>query len=436
MIPPQVRVPGSAVLALLAVLAAGCGDSRSTAGSTGSGGENAPRWLDAPYVVLVSFDGFRHDYLDRWPTPAFDRLAEAGVRADALVPPFPSKTFPSHYTLVTGLHPEHHGIVGNTFYDPSLDRWFSLSDRDAVSDGSFYGGEPIWVTAERQGMVSASFFWVGSEAAVDGVRPTRWMAFDDRIPYEVRVDSILAWLDRPPSRRPHLVTAYFAATDAAGHRHGPGAPETGEAVARVDAVLGVLLDGIAALHHGDRVHVIVVSDHGMAAYGPDDFRRVPVSAMDGVLAVVRGGHGNLHVREGGSDRVGGLVDSLRAALPEVGVYAASDVPERLGYGEHPAVGDIVLVPPLPLYLVPDTGRTAPGGGWSGHTHGWDPAHPEMHGIFEAAGPGLVRGSRLGRVAAVDVYSLVAHLLGLTPAPVDGSLDRWGTVLEGKGGGAP
>ena len=216
----------------------------------GTGGVNAPETLGKPYLVLVSFDGLRPDYLDRYETPSFDRVAARGVAAEALVSVYPSLTFPAHYSIATGLHPERHGLVGNRFYDPARGEEYNYRDRHSVEDGTWYGGEPIWVTAETQGMVAAAMLFVGTEADIGGVRPTFWTRYADRGTHRERVDEVLGWLALPAERRPHLVTLYFSSVDGAGHRYGPASTAVAEAVERVDADLGRLLDGIDALPHG------------------------------------------------------------------------------------------------------------------------------------------------------------------------------------------
>jgi len=236
----------------------------------GSGGTNAPDHLDAPYVVMLSLDGFRWDYMELFETPNLDRIADRGVHApEGMTPIFPVKTFPNHYSIATGMYAENHGLVGNDFYVPAMDAYYAIGDRDAVENGAFYGGEPIWVTAEEQGMVTASYFWVGTEAPVQGIQPSTWHPFDAAVSYEQRVDSVLAWLDRPPETRPHLITFYFEETDSAGHGAPPDSPEMRTAVATVDRMVGRLLDGLEELPHGDRVYLLVVSDHGMGRFGPE-----------------------------------------------------------------------------------------------------------------------------------------------------------------------
>ena len=205
------------------------------------GPTNAPRQIGAPYVVLVSFDGFAWNLMEKHSAPNFQRVAAEGVRAERMIPTFPTTTFPTHYSLATGMYAESHGLVGNRFWAPDKQAYYSLSDRVVVEDGSRYRGEPIWVTAERQGMVSASFFFVGSEAEVRGLRPSYWYRFDASVPHDERVDGVLDWLSMPEDGRPHMITLYFEDIDAVAHDYGMDSPETSRAVARVDASLGRLL---------------------------------------------------------------------------------------------------------------------------------------------------------------------------------------------------
>jgi len=222
-----------------------------------------------PYVVMLSMDGFRWDYPDKCPTPNLDRIAETGVKARSLQPAFPSKTFANHYTMATGLYPDHHGIVDNSFYDPATGKHYSISNRQAVEDPSFYGGEPIWVTAEKNGITAASFFWVGSEAPVNGIQPTYWKRYDHDVPFEQRIDSVIYWLNLPEEMRPHLITWYMDEPDGIGHGEGPYSEKTFRMVAYLDSLLGVFLDKIEALPIASQVNIIVTSDHGMGPVSPD-----------------------------------------------------------------------------------------------------------------------------------------------------------------------
>ena len=216
------------------------------------------------YVLLISFDGFRADYLDRYNTPNFDTFIKNGVGAVGMKPSFVTKTFPNHYSIATGMYAENHGLVGNHFYDPVLDENYTMSDRSKVEDPKFYGGEPIWVTAEKQGVKTASYFWVGSEAPIKGVYPSRWKRYDHDFPFEARIDSVADWFSLPVSERPRLCMLYFHEPDGAGHDFGPESPETGRMVTHMDSIFGIIVEKMSNLDIYPQLNIIAVSDHGMA----------------------------------------------------------------------------------------------------------------------------------------------------------------------------
>ena len=399
-----------ATLAAFVILAAsitGCGAGaapESTGQRPGTGGVNRPAVQSRPYVVLVSFDGFHPGYLERYDTPHFHRLAARGMRAAGLVSVFPSLTFPAHYSIATGLYPEAHGVVGNRFFDPLRGAEFSYRRREDAQDGSWWGGEPIWVTAERQGLVSAAFFFPGTEADIGGVRPSHWRPYDGRVPNRERIEQVRAWLSLPPAQRPHLITLYFSLVDSAGHRLGPDHPRMRESVESADGLLGQLLEAIDALPHAERVALVVVSDHGMAAPDPAATTVLPeVANLRGVRLVDAGPAVGLHVGDPGRART--LRDRLNARLAHARAYLREELPDHLHAGGSPRFGDIVVVPAGLGMVLLDADYSPPSG-----MHGWDPTLPEMHGIFLAAGPGIAAGVTLPAVDAVDVYPLMAHLL--------------------------
>lgn len=372
-------------------------------------------------LILISIDGFRDDYRSRAPTPTLDRLAEGGVQAERLVPAFPSLTFPNHYTLVTGLHPEEHGIVGNSMFDVDFaaagtDSTFSLGDAEAVTDAKWWGGEPLWVTAERQGQRAGTLFWPGSEAAIGGVRPSHWLPYDDDFPYGARVDTVLAWLDLPDERRPSFLTLYFSAVDHAGHEFGPDAPEVNEAIARVDSALARLVDGLEARGLYDGTNLVVVSDHGMAGLSPD--RAVYLDdAIDldaDVERVLYGATTLVWPRPGREDAV---VEAL-SALDGMEVYRREDVPERFHFRDHRRIAPVVLIADVGWTLT-SRAYVERRGGPSGGTHGFDNEAPEMGALLIARGPAFREGATVERVAAVDLYNVMAAALGLRPAPNSG-----------------
>lgn len=406
------------------VVLTGCGTAPSSPASrgqppvpataVGSGGTNRPDQQSKPYVIMVSFDGFRADYLDRYPAPNFQRVARNGVRARGLIPVFPSKTFPNHYSIVTGQYPETHGIVSNRFFDPARGETYALGDVKTVFDASWYRGEPIWVTAERQGMVSGTFFWVASEAPIKGIRATYWknFAIAQSIPNSMRVDTVLAWLQKPALERPHMTTLYMGDVDGAGHRFGPESPQVATAILAVDSALGRLLDGVEALPVRDSTYVVLVSDHGMTTYTPETAVALE-SLIDtvGVRLADGGPNANLHVT-GGAARAGMIRNALNARLRNGRAYLRKDIPARLHYRADPRIGDVVVIMDEHYQI---TSRAAlpkqPGG-----NHGWDPAFPSMHGIFLATGPRIRRGAMIPSFENVNIYPFLTEILGLTPGP--------------------
>lgn len=421
------------LLVLLAVgagvTAPGCASGAEATVEAASGAEDRATEAEDRALVLVSIDGFRTDYLDRedLDLSALRAVAE-GVRAERLIPVFPTKTFPNHYSLVTGLHPEAHGIVGNTMRDPTMldangePARFSLSNREAIIDGRWWGGEPIWVTAENQGLTAGTVFWPGSEAEIAGVRPTRWIPYDGDMPYADRVDLALSWLRAGDD----LVTLYFEAVDSAGHRYGPDAPETDAAIERVDDALDRLLAGLQEHGLAETTDVVVVSDHGMVELSRD---RVVVldDAVDLETVDVDWGEPVGIWPEPGVD-VDALVERV-SALDHVTAYRKEDVPERLHYSDN------VRIPPV--VLLADDGWTVSSRDYldryddrpSGGGHGWDNAFESMHGIFLATGPSFRDGLATGPIRTVDVYGVVAAALGLDPAPNAGDPSVADRVLE-------
>ena len=372
-----------------------------------------PEFLDG--CRPQAFDGFRPDYLERFDTPAFDRLAARGLRAAGLISVFPSSTFPGHYSIATGLYPEAHGIVANRFYDPVRGDEFNYRERDDAGDGSWWGGEPVWVTAETQGMVAAAFFFPGTEADIGGVRPSHWRPYDGGVPNAARLEQALDWLALPPAARPHLITLYFSLVDSAGHNLGPDAAGMRSSVEAADRLLGRLIHGVEALPHADRIGLVVVSDHGMAAPDPERLTVLPdVADLAGVRLMTAGPAMNLHVDDPARARA--LRDELDVGLTHARAYLREEIPAHLHARGNARIGDILVIPDgLGLVgfrrAVERVRRLLRPG-----MHGWDPRLPEMHGIFLAMGPGIAAGVGLPAVRAVDVYPLIAHLLGLTPHP--------------------
>lgn len=377
---------------------------------------------DEQYVIMLSMDGFRWDFADRAYTPNLDMIARMGVRAKSLKPAFPTKTFPNHYSIATGLYPDHHGIVMNSFYDEESGRYYAISNRDAVEDGYFYGGEPIWVTAEKQGCITGSYFWVGSEAEIGGYRPTYTKKYEQDFPNGQRIDSVISWLQKPLEVRPRLILWYFHEPDLTAHEAGPDSPEVDSVVMYLDSLLGVFLDKLAALPLAEQVNVIVTSDHGMASISND--RKVILENhlnMDWVQEI-QGYNPNFNIKTRA-----GCTDSIYAALNGVTgihVWKAGKLPDRMHYGTHPRTLDLIVVADSSWSVVIEEEDMVEGG-----AHGFDNDNMDMHAIFYAFGPSFKENYASQSFNNVDIYPLICNILGIEPAAIDGQFDHVKGLLK-------
>jgi Type I phosphodiesterase / nucleotide pyrophosphatase len=376
-----------------------------------------------PILILVSFDGWRWDYLDRANVPNLKALAARGVRATELIPVFPSLTFPNHYTIVTGLYPAHHGIVGNSMWTPTLGR-FSLSS-NAVRNAAWWGGEPIWVTAIRQGRRAMDMFWPGGEAPIGGITPTQLWPFDASVPNEERVTRVLDWLALPDAERPSLVTLYFQEVDHVGHVSGPDSQEVLEAATHLDAALGQLLAGITRLGLSDRTDIVVVSDHGMTKHTDDMMIVLDDAADPKTMNVIS--TGELVQVAPQTEGVDGLrttdavYGALHGKLPHLAIYRGNEVPTRYHYRGSPHMAPIVGVPDEGWMVTTreQEARRRPDADPRRGGHGYDPAIRAMHGLFVAAGPDLRQGLVVAPFQNIHIYDLLCAILRLKPAANDG-----------------
>lgn len=386
-------------------------------------------------LLLVSLDGVHPDDLARGDTPNIDRLAREGVHARWMSPSYPALTFPNHYTIVTGLRPDRHGIVHNTMSDPDLGR-FTLKMRDAVGDGRWWGGEPLWVTAERAGLRTAALAWPGSEAAVQGVRPDRWFLFDETRPIDERIRTVAGWLSEPEDTRPRLALLYFEHPDGAAHAHGPGSPQLRAAMREVDAAIGRLLDELGRSRAAARTDIVIVSDHGMAEVPAGQVVAIE-DMVDPADAVLVSAGQVLGFRP----QAGREADAERRLLGRHAhwqCWRRHELPARWHYGRHPRVPPIVcqMDPGWDALPREHIARRPPG---TRGSHGYDPADPSMRAVFVAGGPSFRRGVALPPIDNVDVYPLLARLLGLQPVGDDGdprallpALREPGEVADGTG----
>jgi predicted AlkP superfamily pyrophosphatase or phosphodiesterase len=369
---------------------------------------NSTAHYEKPYVILVSADGFRYNYIDKFNAENLQKLSSGGVRAGSMIPAFPSLTFPNHYTLATGMYPAHHGLVDNTFFDPALQRRYSIGSRE-VTDSAWYGGEPLWVLAEKQQMLAASFYWVGSEAPVQGIRPTYWYHYGKEIGIQDRLKAVKDWLALPDDKRPHLITFYFPEVDHEAHEHGPDSRETEEAVHFIDRSIGEL----QAIIDSSKlpVNVIFVSDHGMSTV--DTVNTLKVPAVDTSRFWMTVGDMTIHIysKTKNAQEIRSQYEQLKAGANGYDVYLTSSTPRRWKYDtkndRYGRIGDILIIPRYPKIFSWGSRRVIPG------RHGFDPyLHKEMHASFFAWGPQIKKGKKIGTFQNVHVYRVITKILGL------------------------
>lgn len=403
-----------AIAALVVFVAAGC--------STQHARDNVPY---SP-LILISLDGFRADYLERGLTPTLASLARDGVRAEAMKPSFPTLTFPNHYTLVTGLYPDHNGIVANRFSDPATRKTFVYKDASTIADPAWWVGEPLWVSVEKQGGHAATMFWPGSDVAIGGIRPEFWVPFDGKTPIDARVDKILSWIDLPAAQRPRFMTLYIDTTDHVGHDNGPDSPAIDDALRHVDAALARLVDGLERRGLFGATNLVIVSDHGMTATSPDRIvvvdREFDMTALDnvwaGVLAAFTPRPG--HEREADA--------SIRRPHAHAHCWLKNEIPARLHYGTNARIPPYVCVADDGWLIDTQKWLDDPKHHASKGEHGYDNDDPNMRALFVAHGPAFKRGIVVPEFDNVDVYPLLADILHIRPQPNDGRLGDVAAML--------
>lgn len=372
------------------------------------------------YTVIVSLDAFRWDYPQIHYTPCLDKMAREGVQA-VMLPSYPASTFPNHYTLATGLVPDHNGIVNNTFWDAVSQRAYSMGDSLTRNNPSYYLGEPIWITAQKQGVKTGNVYWVGSDIPIKREVPTYHKVWADtpRLTFSERVDEVVRLLGMPDEERPRLVMVYFEEPDHSGHAYGPYGEETRQVVASLDSLMGSLWQRIRTLPIGDRVNLIVTADHGMTEISDERFIRVSdyikPEWCEKMIAV---NPTSIFTKEG-------CRDSVLLALKGVEhIYAwkKEGVPAELMYGRSDRLGDVIVAPELGWQFA-DKPRHLKGG------HGYFPQSLDMQVIFRACGPDFKKGYEAAAFINVDIYTLLSHLLGIVPEPTDGRWERVKNMLQ-------
>lgn len=409
------------LLCSFAALAAGCASHRTapTPSHTTVLKASQDKAKATTPLLLISIDAYRADYFNRGLTPTLQQLAATGVHADSMQPSFPSLTFPNHYAIVTGLVPDHNGIVNNTMVDPELGK-FSLGNRKAVSNGLWWDqATPLWITADEHGLRTATMFWPGSEANIQGKHPDYWKPYNGKVTADQRVDQVLAWLDLPPAKRPTFLTLYFDAVDHAGHGYGPHSPQVNDALRDTDAAIARLVDGLRKRHLLDKINIIVLADHGMASVAPSHTILIDkLIPMDDVQQV------NLGVLAGFNPKrkhdFNAIEEKLEQPQQHMQCWDKSRIPQRFDYGSNARVPRLVCVADVGWIITTTDYLARHKGHHSLGEHGYDNTDPRMQALFIAHGPAFRNGIRYHSFPNVDVYSLMAHLLGIPPNFNDGN----------------
>lgn len=381
--------------------------------------------VNKPYIIYISVDGFRYDYADKYQAKNLLTLREKGVKAVSMKPSYPSVTFSNHYTLATGMYPSHHGIVNNSFYDPKKQQIYVKTDPSALKDSTWYGGVPIWVLAEQQKMLSAAFYWLGSETAVQGIRPTYWYNFNNKIPLDTRIEAVKNWLLLPKDKRPHLINFYFPEVDVAGHHFGADSKEVAEAVKLVDDCIGEMVQLTKDI--GLEVNFVFVSDHGMT--NVDNVNTLPLpSIIDKDKFIVSNGDALIQIYAKDKKDIKPLYKSLKQEMVDYEAYLTNKMPKRWHYrlkdNKDGRIGDIILIPHLPK-VFNLTGKPTTVG-----KHGFDNDMPDMQATFYAWGPAFREGLTINSFENVHVYPLLAKILGLSyNHKIDGDIKVLEPILK-------
>jgi predicted AlkP superfamily pyrophosphatase or phosphodiesterase len=373
------------------------------------GRRNSIEQQQKSYVILISADGFRYDYPEKHEAKTLMALGNEGVRAEGMIPSYPSLTFPNHYTIVTGLYPSHHGLVNNYFYDATRHESYSMRDSKTVTDGSWYGETPLWVLAEQQQMLTASYYWVGSEADVQKTRPTYYYRFNDTVSMDHRIQEVVNWLQLPTEKRPHFITFYISNADHQGHTYGPDAPQTAAAVHFIDSSIQKLTDAVKKT--GLAVNYIFLADHGMTNVDVDHPLMMPV--FDTAKFVIPRGAELVELYAKNENDISETYHKLKKQEHGFKVYLKNEMPAYLHYGEKDdvmnRVGDILLIPAWPLTFTWGSSRKPSPG-----AHGYDPyLVKDMRAVFIAWGPAFKNHVQIPAFENVNVFPVITKILGLT-----------------------
>ena len=389
------------------------------------GRHNDKSQYSKPYVILISADGFRSDFAKLYDAQFLNSISKKGVRTNFMTPSFPSLTFPNHYSIVTGMYPSHHGLVDNTYYDKARGTEYRMGNQKAVQDGSWYGGTPLWVLAEQQKMLSASFYWVASEADIQNTRPTYYYVYNEKINIANRIKAVKDWLSLPEDQRPHMITFYFPQVDHDAHTYGPNDKHVGDAVKFVDSSVNALQAELATLHLP--INYIFVSDHGMAKVDNDNTLSMP-AAIDTAAFRVPWGDALIHLYAKDKSKIESTYQALKKDST-IDVYKLDETPKYWHYStsddKYNRIGDLIVLPKNQKVFNFSTRKTTPG------KHGFDNHTVDMRATFIAWGPAFKSDLTIGDFENVHVYPLIAKILGLQidQKTIDGRIEVLNAILK-------
>jgi alkaline phosphatase D len=347
--------------------------------------------------------------------------------AKQLKPVFPTKTFPNHYSIATGMYVENHGLIGNQFFDKKLNEFYQMKDRKKVEDERFYGGEPIWSTAEKQGLKTASYFWVGSEAQAGGHYPSIWKKYDQKQSFDARIDSVTKWFNMPIENRPRLVMLYFHEPDNTGQKYGPRSKENKRMVESVDRTIGEILNKLKTLTIYQKLNVIIVSDHGMTEI--DKTKKIVLSKYIDTKKIKLEGSGPYTLLYSDDNNEMGKSYLKLKPLPNIDVYKKEDIPQKWHFKNHHRIKEILVVAKEGWTILKDN-LEGSYYFYSKAAHGYDNDLQSMQAIFFAQGPAFKKNYTITSINNIDIYPLIAKILNIKPYhKIDGKLENVISLLS-------
>lgn len=386
---------------------------------------NSLIYSQKPYVLLISFDGFRWDYLNRGLTPNLNKICKEGVQALSLKPTFPSKTFPNHISLITGMYTENHGIIGNYFIDPFHNLTYKLNDTSSIRDGRWYLGEAFWETAERNGIKTASYFWPGSEINIPYRHPSYYKYYNHNTTYKEKIKEIINWLKLPQEIRPHFITVYFHDVDTYGHNYGPDSPQLNKAIQYLDSVAGYIIDDLAKINMADSINFIFVSDHGMTSTSSERIINIENLIEDYKCHIIY--DGPIIFIEPSVQNKMKVYDLLKKNENHYKVYLKEEIPDYFHFKNHPFISSIIVVADLGWSFLEKSQQKF---FYAKGDHGYDNNQLDMHGIFIAKGPLFKKNYKTGTLWNIDLYPLLCKIFNILPrSNIDGKLERIEFILK-------